>query len=152
MPRHVDELENEDPFQVKPDTNEYTALSFLVSNREFGFTPAEIAARTAVPEASASKTMTRLFEKGVVERSQGTYYVDPGLAEDLERRLDSIDAAIRFFEQAPEDAYAESGWESRIPSIDRDEGRTDSEPEDDVAGTQSEANAVVEELADDGGR
>lgn len=96
--------------------------------------------------------MTRLFEKGVVKRSQGTYYVDPGLAEDLERRLDSIDAATRFFEQAPEDAYAESGWESRIPSIDRDEGLTESEPEDNAAGTHSEANALVEDLADDSGR
>lgn len=121
MPRHVDDLRNSDSFPVKPGTNEYHALSFLVANRDFGFTPTEIAERTTISEASASKTMTRLFDKGLVERAQGTYYVEPERADELQRRLDSLDAAARMFEQAPDDAYAEPGWEADVPSIDRDE-------------------------------
>jgi len=91
----VDDLRNDDPFSVTPETNEYDALSFLVSDQEYGFTPADLADRTYTSHASASKTMTRLFDNGIVERSQGMYYVDPDRADSLKHRLTSIDAAIR---------------------------------------------------------
>ena len=38
MPIHLDDLMNDEPFPIKPDTNEYEALSFLVVHREYGFT------------------------------------------------------------------------------------------------------------------
>ena len=124
MPRHVDELRDGEPFPIKPDTNEHEALSFLLSNREYGFTPTEIADRTTISEASASKTMTRLFDKGLVDRSQGVYYVDPDRADDLKRRLDSLDAAVRLHETTPDDdAYTEPGWEENVSSIDPDKNR-----------------------------
>jgi len=124
MPRHVDELRDGEPFPIKPDTNEHEALSFLLSNREYGFTPTEIADRTTISEASASKTMTRLFDKGLVARSQGVYYADPDRADDLKRRLDSLDAAVRLHETTPDDdAYTEPGWEENVSSIDPDKNR-----------------------------
>lgn len=118
MPRHVNDLRNGDPFPVKPETNEYRALSFLVQNREYGFPPREIAEQTEITGSSASKTMTRLFEKGLVGRADGTYYVGPERADTLQRRLESIDAATRLFADALEDdAYADPGWEQHVPSI-----------------------------------
>jgi DNA-binding MarR family transcriptional regulator len=145
MPRHVDDLRNSDSFPVKPATNEYHALSLLVANREFGFTPAEIADRTTVSEASASKTMTRLFEKGLVERAQGSYYAEPERADELKRRLDSLDATARLFETAPDDAYAEPGWETQVPSIDPDDERTRAEDE---RTTVADADELVSDLTD----
>jgi len=145
MPRHVDDLRNSDSFPVKPGTNEYHALSFLVANQEFGFTPAEIADRTTISDASASKTMTRLFEKGLVERAQGTYYVEPERADELKRRLESLDATDRLFETAPDDAYAEPGWEDEVPSIDPDDERTTA---DDERTTAADADELVTELMD----
>lgn len=151
MPRHVDELQDGEPFPVKPGTNEYTALSFLVSNREYGFTPKEIADRTAVTETSASKTMVRLFEKGLVERTHGTYYVDPDRTEELKHRLDSIDAAVRLHETAPDDdAYAAAGWEEHVSSLDLD--RDDEQRSSETGGrteTRDEAETLVDDLADD---
>jgi DNA-binding MarR family transcriptional regulator len=146
MPRHVDDLRNSDSFPVKPGTNEYHALSFLVANREFGFTPAEIAERTTISEASASKTMTRLFDKGLVERAQGTYYVEPERADELQRRLDSLDAAARMFERAPDDAYAEPGWEADVPSIDPDEARPTTN--NDARTSAADADAIISDLTD----
>jgi len=156
MPRHVNDLRNGDPFPVKPDTNEYRALSFLVQHREYGFTPREIAEHTEISESSASKTMARLFEKGLVERADGTYYVEPERADTLQRRLESIDAATRLFEDAPaDDAYAEPGWEQHVPSI-RDERaeqteRTRSAHDADTtaADPTREAERLVAELTDD---
>jgi hypothetical protein len=116
MPRHIDELRNGDPFPVKPETNEYEALSFLVRNRDYGFRPSEIAEQTTISKASASKIMARLFEKGLVERSEGLYYIDPDCAGELKQRLDSLDAAVRLFETAPDDdAYTGPGWEETVP-------------------------------------
>jgi len=124
MARHVNDRWNGDPFPVKPETDEYRALSFLVRHREDGFTPQEIAEHTEISESSASQTMPRLFEKGVVERTDGTYYVEPERADSLQRRLESIDAATRLFAYAPEDdAYADPGWEQQVPSIRDFEGQ-----------------------------
>jgi hypothetical protein len=94
--------------------------------------------------------MTRLFEKGLVERAQGTYYVEPERTDELKRRLDSLDATARLFEKAPDDAYAEPGWEDEVPSIDPDEGRTMTD--DDPRTTAADADELVSELmdADDG--
>lgn len=149
MPRHVSELRNGDPFPVKPETNEYDALSFLVRNREYGFTPAEIADRTEINSASASKTMARLFEKGLVERSEGIYYVEPDSADDLKQRLDSIDAAVRLHDTAPDDdAYADAGWEDNVPSIDPNQDQTTSETDEEPV-VEDEAERLVAQLTEE---
>ena len=148
MPRHIKELRDNDPFPVKPETNEYEALSFLVRNREFGFTPSEIAERTTIPEASASKTMVRLFEKGLVKRSQGAYFVDPAEADELKDRLNSIDAAARLHQSTSnDDVYGEAGWEDKISSIDpnQDQDRQSGE----TTSTSTEAANLVDRLASD---
>jgi len=136
MPYHVDELRRDEPFPVSPETNEYAALRFLVANHEYGFTPAEIAAETEIAEASASKTMSRLHEKGLVSRSQGAYYVDPERVESLKHRLESLDAAADLFDDAPDDAYADAGWEDELPeldpSADDDSGDSDSNDGDPI--------------------
>lgn len=114
MSRCSDDYLNDNPFLVKPGTTEYDALSFLVRNREERFTPAEIGPRIDISETSASKTMIRLFENELIERSQGSYYVDPDCADKLKQRLDSVDAAMRLHDVAPEDdIYAETvSWET----------------------------------------
>lgn len=146
MPRHVDDLRSSDTFPVKSGTNEHHALGFLVANREFGFTPAEIAERTTISEASASKTMTRLFDKGLVERAQGSYYVEPERVDELQRRLDSFDAAARLFESALADPYAEPGWEAEVPGIDPDDDPNTTN--DDARTTGSDADELVTDLSD----
>lgn len=149
MPVHVDELTNDKPFPVKPDTNEYEALSFLVAHREYGFTPGEIAEHTDISGSSASKTMARLFEKELVERSDGTYYVDPDRADKLKHRLESLDSAVQLFESAPsDDAYAEEGWEDEVPSIDPDEeaGTTSGEGS---TSAEDQAEDLIADLEDD---
>lgn len=60
MPIHVDELTNDEPSPVKPDTNEYEALIFLVANHTYMLAPAEIVDNTVLTKSTASKTMARL--------------------------------------------------------------------------------------------
>jgi hypothetical protein len=108
---------DENPYLVVPGTDEYDALGFLVRNRGEQFTPPEIAAGTDITEADAADTMTTLFEDDLVERSQGAYYVPVDRGEDLQRRLESVDAAAKLHENAPDDAYAVDGWEEHVDSV-----------------------------------
>lgn len=119
MPVPVDELTDDDPFPVTPDTNEYEALDFLVRHHEYGFRPHEIAERIEINESSVAKTMRRLDEKDLVERSDEIYYVDPVRVDAIKARLKSFDTVARLFERTPDDdAYAEEGWEQKVPTID----------------------------------
>ncbi|MCD2204007.1 MarR family transcriptional regulator [Halobacterium sp. KA-6] len=102
---------------VIPDTDEYYALGFLVRNRGERFTPPEIAASTDMSEADAADTMTTLSEDDLVERSQGAYYVPVDLGEDLQRQLESVDAAAKLHDNAPDDAYAVEVWEEKVDSL-----------------------------------
>ena len=144
MPIHVDDLTNDEPFPVKPETNEYKALSFLVAHREYGFTPSEIADHTEINESSASKTMARLFEKGLVERAEGAYYVDP----DRASKLKSLDSASQLFESVPnDDVYAEEGWEDEMASIDPDE-EADTTDEGDSTPAEDQATDLIADIED----
>jgi DNA-binding MarR family transcriptional regulator len=146
MPIHVDDLTNDEPFPVKPDTNEYEALSFLVAHREYGFTPSEIAGHTEINESSASKTMARLFEKGLVERAEGAYYAAPDRADKLKQRLESLDSAIQLFESVSnDDVYAEEGWEDEMATIDPDE-EADTTDEGDSTPAEDQATNLIADL------
>jgi hypothetical protein len=119
MPVRVDKLTDDEPFPVTPDTNEYEALDFPVRHHEYGLPPREIAERTDINESSVAKTMRRLDENDLVERSDEIYYVDPVRVDTIKARLKSIDAVVRLFERAPyDDAYDEEGWEEQVPIID----------------------------------
>lgn len=68
-------------------------------------------------EADAADTMTTLSEDDLVERSQGAYSVPVDLGEDLQRRLESVDAAAKLHDNAPDDAYAVEVWEEKVDSL-----------------------------------
>jgi len=146
MPVPVDELTTDDRFPIKPDTNEYCALSFLVAHREYGFTPREIADRTALSKTAVSNTMARLFEYGLIERADNVYYVDPSRASELKRRLESLDSLVQFFESAPDDSYAEEVWKRELPIFDPD-AKADA-PEEDSETVEAQAEALIADIED----
>lgn len=113
---------NRTPFPIKPETNEYYVLSFLIRNRGSEFSAAEIKNGAEIDKTDTSKTIDRLLERGLIESSDGVYYVDPDRADWLKQQLKSLDSAVQLFESTPtDDAYAEEGWEDTLPSIDTTE-------------------------------
>jgi len=147
MPVPVEELTKGGPFLIKPVTNEYEALSFLAAHHKYGFTLNEIAARTALSRTTALNTMTRLFENGLVERTENVYYINPRRANELKQRLESLDSTVQLFESAPtDDIYAEEGWEQELPSIDPDEGTEI--PKGDFEIAEGRAETLVEDIED----
>ncbi|SNR77938.1 hypothetical protein SAMN06266787_12715 [Halorubrum ezzemoulense] len=121
MPVSVDELTADEPFPVKPESNQCKALTFLVTHHEYGFTPREIAAQTALDKTTAVDALARLFENELINRADEVYYIEPRRVDELKHRLESLDSAVRLFEATPnDDSYAEEGWEQEVPSIDPD--------------------------------
>lgn len=151
MPQHVNDLRNRGPFPVKPQTDEYKVLSLLVQNRDYAFTSTEIAHEAEINKSSVSETLSHLLEKELIERTEDIYYLMPERADVLKQRLDSVDAAARLFEAAPEDdAYAEDGWENSLPSIDPNQGASE---QDQVApqprDTREEAATLIDRLSEE---
>jgi len=145
MPVPVDDLTDDEPFPVKPESAKYEALSFLVVHHEYGFTPQEIAARTGLNKTTASNTMAQLVENGLVERVEDVYYIDPRRVDELTNRLRSLDSAVELFEVTPDDdSYAEEDWEQEVPSINPDE-QTETSVERDSKAVKARAEALIEE-------
>ncbi|WP_324759474.1 MarR family transcriptional regulator [Haloarcula montana] len=113
----MEDQKTDDPFLVKPETDEYDITSFLVRNQESSFTPSEIASTLDVTENEASRVVSSLYERDLASRSQGSYYVDAETAKILRHRLTSVDSAERLHTTAPDnDAYAEDDWEDDVAS------------------------------------
>lgn len=113
------ESERSDPYPVTPGTNEYRVLSFLVQNRGDRFSSAEIASVIDSSETVTTNTIESLAEDQLIEGSQGTYFVDSERGQYLQHRLESVDAAKRLHDTAPnDDRYSKEGWESELGSLD----------------------------------
>lgn len=122
-------------FPVKPGTNEEDALRFLAANPDFGWPPKTIADRTEIPESSATKTAARLYEKGLVDRSAGYYFVVP-------ERLDEIQGFLGDLHHLVELA-GEPGQDPVHPTGPTERERAEPEPS-----STSEVDELVDEVAD----
>lgn len=136
-PVPVEELKarEDGDFPVKPETNEEVALRFLAANPDYGWPPKEIAKRTVVPEASITKTTARLYEKGLVDRSSGYYFVAPA-------RLDAIQGFLGDLHQLAEMA-GEPGQEPVHPA-----GRTAPGSERRESTSEAEIDEIVDDVAE----
>lgn len=151
MSQRIDGLGNRGPFPVKPQTDEYEVCSLLVRNRGYAFTSAEIADETGISESDVSDVLSQLLDEDMVKRTEDIYYLTPEQADVLKQRLESVDAAVRLFEAAPEDdAYAEAGWEDNLPSIDPNQ---DASEQDQAApqprDTREEAASLIDRLSEE---
>lgn len=84
-PVRVEELlaRQEAEIDVNSNTHQETALRFLASNSEMAYPPSFVAEHTDIGSNSVNKVLIRLFEKDLVERVRGRYFIP-------ERRVDEI--------------------------------------------------------------
>jgi len=74
MSIEVEKLDDVTEFPVRPETNEQELLEFLTINSDYAYTPKELAEETTVNEGSVNKTLSRLREKGLIEKAEEGYY------------------------------------------------------------------------------
>lgn len=114
----------DDPdLNVRPGTNEATLLKFLYRHRRYGFTPKELSDETAVAYSSIQKTLDRLREKSLIDKTTDGYY--HALDNDtIARRvaslhsLDAISRDLREDDSLSDEAVAE------LPDLDPPEQLT----------------------------
>ncbi len=108
-----------EPFLVKPETDKYEVISFLVRNRKSSFTPSEIASDLDIADQTVSNVLSYLLKHGTAVRSQGEYYLNSESAKYLQQRLKSVDSAKQLHDIASNnDAYSENGWEEKLDSCE----------------------------------
>lgn len=67
-------LTAEDLIDFETGTPQAKALCFLYTNSEYGFKPAEVGEQTALPRNTASKGLSQLWEKDLINKTADGYY------------------------------------------------------------------------------
>lgn len=115
MPVEVDSLEGRSTMPVKPDTNEHALLEALVDHPDLAFSASELAELTDVPAGSASKSLARLEEKGLVRRIEGYWTAADDVVATQLASLVSLDAIA---DRYGDDAYGRSDdWVEELPDL-----------------------------------
>lgn len=100
---------------VKSGTNAHELLAVLVENQDLGFTASELAELTEVPRGSIGKTLSRLEERGLVEKIDGYWLVaDDALATHVGalRSLEAVEARYG------DDYYGRNDdWVDELPDL-----------------------------------
>jgi hypothetical protein len=74
MPIDIETHDPSDPVDVEPNTNQAEALCFLYANPDYGFKPAEVREHTSIPNNSAYKALSRLYEKDLIGKTADGFY------------------------------------------------------------------------------
>lgn len=127
MPTPVDDLQarRDAEFPVSPGTNEEEALRFLALNPEHGWAPKEVASQTGVARSSVNKTLARLYEKDLVDRVEGLYFVKPARVDEVRGLLGDMHSLTQLASEPttqpvhPRDATRETAA-SYEPSTDEE--------------------------------
>lgn len=130
-PVRVEELqereESELEFPISPGTNEETALRFLAKNQDFGWPPKKIAEHTDINANSITKTVQRLYEKNLVDRIAGRYFLNPDLSAEISGLLGDLQNV----------AVSQAHPEQNVPT---------SEQEEDISGELASEDEVEDLL------
>lgn len=109
---------------LKPGTTKSDIVVFLYENLELAYRPSEIAEELDIPDGTASTTLLRLHEEGLVGRIEDGYYHGLDDREDLRRYPRSVTATIEMFETHPDESDAPAPAPERAAdpvSLDDDE-------------------------------
>ena len=100
---------------VTPGTNAHELLTVLLEHPEMGFTPKELADMTEVPHGSVHKTLSRLKEKGLVQKVDSYY----AAAEDIAASRIANAVSLQEIEaQYSGDAYGtDDEWAESVPDL-----------------------------------
>lgn len=102
MPVHLD---SHDPdLDLTPGTTKSDIVAFLYDNPDLGYKPAELRDYLDIPRGTATATLTRLCNEGLVGKTRDGYYHALDHREDLHRYVTSLDQLDRMFSRPSEGA------------------------------------------------
>jgi len=102
MPIDLRRHDPEGPVQIRPDTNKAKIIKLLYQDTNLGFTPAEIREKLEIPRGTASGTLSRLHEEGLVGKTSDGLYHGFEHRADLRRFAQSLVELDSMFARYPE--------------------------------------------------
>lgn len=114
MPIELSDDEDRPP--VEPGTNAQQVMAVLLDHPEMGFAPRELVELTDVLQSSIYKTLSRLRDRGLVRKVQGSYWtVEDDIAASGVANVVSLSA---IQDQYGDDAYAaDDEWAREQPDL-----------------------------------
>jgi len=120
MPILLDDHDADLP--LRPGTTKSDIAAFLYRHPEWGYSPREVTEALDVPHGTATTTLARLRDEGLVGKTDDGYYHALDDRSDVRRYVASLDQVDRLFGRHRDDDAAPEEPETRIG-----EGRTDDE-------------------------
>lgn len=94
----------DDPITIRPETTKATIIELLYRDTNLGYTPAEIRTELDLPRGTASGTLSRLHDEGLVGKTGDGLYHGLDHREDLRRFARSLVSLETMLERHPEAA------------------------------------------------
>lgn len=136
MPVDLRKHDPDDPITIRPETNKAKIIKLLYQDTNLGYTPAEIREALDLPRGSASTTLSRMHDEGLIGRTSDGLYHGLEHRNDIRRfarSLVSLDALLSRHPEAgvdPEDVdqTGESVKQEIPPERLQDSGIAHDEP------------------------
>lgn len=106
MPIDLRKHDPDDPVTIRPDTAKAKIIKLLYQEPNLGYTPAEIRKELELPRGTASGTLSRLHEEGLVGKTSDGLYHGFEHREDLRRFAQSLVQLDTMFARHPESGIA----------------------------------------------
>lgn len=102
MPIDLRKHDPDDPITIRPDTNKAKIIKLLYQDTNLGYTPAEIRKELDMPRGTASGTLSRLHEEGLIGKTSDGLYHGFEHRQDLRRFARSLVQLDTMFARHPE--------------------------------------------------
>lgn len=102
MPIDLRKHDPDDPITIRPDTNKAKIIKLLYQDTNLGYTPAEIQKELDMPRGTASGTLSRLHDEGLIGKTSDGLYHGFEHREDLRRFAQSLVQLDTMFTRYPE--------------------------------------------------
>ena len=114
MPIRIDSSGGGTP-PVKPGTNAHELLTVLLNHPEMGFSPKELTELTDVPYPSVHKTLSRLREKGLVQKVDSYWAASGDVAAS---EIANVVSLQQIEAEYGDDAYGDDDeWADDAPDL-----------------------------------
>lgn len=102
MPIDLRKHDPDNPITIRPDTTKAKIIKLLYQDTNLGYTPAEIRDELDLPRGTASGTLSRLHEEGLIGKTSDGLYHAFDHREDLRRFAQSLVQLDTMFTRHPE--------------------------------------------------
>lgn len=120
MPIDLRRRDPDDPITIRPETTKAKIIKLLYQDTNLGYTPAEIRKELDLPRGTASGTLSRLHDEGLIGKTSDGLYHGLDHRDDLRRFAQSLISLDTMLSRHPEAGVDPEDVEQTGESVKRE--------------------------------